>query len=50
MHKTTWVHAFAWNLLFIGIVAKLRGIFESHAPLGYQDASGFHYGVKKAVD
>jgi hypothetical protein len=49
MHKTTWLHAFALNLLFIGIVAKLRSIFESHVPVGYQDESGFHYGVKKAL-
>jgi len=48
MYKT-WLHAFALNLLFIGIAAKLRSILESHVPLGYQDESGFHYGVKKDV-
>jgi len=47
MHKTTWLHAFAFNLLLIGIMAKLRSIFESHAPLGYEDESGFHFGVQK---
>ena len=46
MHKTL-LHAFALNLLFIGIIAKLRSMFESHVPLGYQDESGFHYGVKR---
>jgi hypothetical protein len=46
MHKT-WLPAFALNLLLIGIMAKLRGIFESHVPLGYQDESGFHFGVQK---
>jgi len=49
MHKT-WLHAFALNLLFIQIVAKLRNIYDSHIPLGYQDETGFHYGVKKASD
>jgi hypothetical protein len=49
MHKT-WLHAFALNLLLIGIMAKLRSIFESHVPLGYQDESGFHFGVKKTRD
>jgi hypothetical protein len=49
MHKT-WLHAFALNLLFIGIIARLRNIFESHVPVGYQDETGFHYGVQKAKD
>lgn len=47
MHKT-WLHAFALNLLFIGIIAKLRNLLESHVPLGYQDEAGFHLGVKKS--
>jgi hypothetical protein len=49
MYKT-WLHAFALNLLFLGIAAKLRNMFESHVPLGYQDENGFHYGVKKTRD
>lgn len=47
MHKT-WLHAFALNLLFISIVAKLRSMFEAHVPLGYQDETGFHYGIERA--
>jgi len=46
MYKT-WLHAFALNLLFITIGAKLRKFYESHVPLGYQDETGFHYGVKR---
>ena len=49
MHKT-WLHAFALNLLIIAIVAKLRSIFESHVPVGYQDELGFHFGVQKTQD
>jgi hypothetical protein len=48
MHKT-WLHAFALDLLLISIVAKLRSFYQSHVPLGYQDETGFHYGVKKPV-
>jgi hypothetical protein len=49
MHKT-WLHAFALNLLLIAVAAKLRGLLASHVPLGYQDQSGFHFGVKQAQD
>ena len=44
MHRT-WLHAFALNLLFIAVIAKLRDMFNSHVPLGYQDESGFHFGA-----
>jgi len=47
MYKT-WLHAFALNLLFIGLIAKLRSVLESHVPQGYQDEGGFHYGVNKS--
>lgn len=49
MHKT-WLQAVALNLLFIAIIAKLRGVVFSHVPLGYQDDSGFHYGVEQTQD
>ena len=35
------------NLLFIALAAKLREMFESKIPLGYQDQTGFHFGIKK---
>jgi len=35
------------NLLIFGLAAKLREILESKIPLGYQDQTGFHFGVKR---
>jgi hypothetical protein len=35
------------NLLIFGLAAKLREVFESKIPLGYQDTTGFHFGVKR---
>jgi len=49
MHKT-WLHTFALNLLFVGIIAKLRSAIANHVPVGYQDESGFHLGVKQTQD
>jgi hypothetical protein len=35
------------NLLILGLIARLRQLMESKIPLGYQDETGFHYGVKR---
>lgn len=35
------------NLLVFGLAAKLREVLESRIPLGYQDQTGFHFGVKR---
>jgi hypothetical protein len=35
------------NLLVLGLVARLREVLESKIPLGYQDETGFHFGVKR---
>jgi hypothetical protein len=35
------------NLLIFGLAAKLREMIESKIPLGYQDQTGFHFGVKR---
>jgi hypothetical protein len=35
------------NLLILGLAAKLRQLIERKIPLGYQDETGFHYGVKR---
>jgi len=35
------------NWLIFGLAARLREMFESKIPLGYQDTTGFHYGVKR---
>ena len=49
MHKT-WLHAFTLNLLLIAIAAKISTLLARHVALGYQDESGFHFGVKKTQD
>jgi hypothetical protein len=36
------------GLVFHGIVAKLRNVVRIDVPVGYQDETGFHYGVKQA--
>ena len=40
----------AWNgfQLPIRIIAKLRGVIEFHAPVGYEDETGFHYNRKSS--
>ena len=35
------------NLLIFALGAKLRELMESKIPLGYQDQTGFHFGVKR---
>jgi hypothetical protein len=35
------------NLLILGLAAKLREMLEDKIPLGYQDQTGFHFGVKR---
>jgi len=35
------------NGLFFRFVARLRQVIENKIPLGYQDETGFHYGVKR---
>ena len=43
-HKP-WSHAAA-GFSPSGIMAKLRNAVKNHIPVGYQDETGFHYGVK----
>jgi len=38
----------SFGLMFHGIVAKLRSAVRIDIPIGYQDETGFHYGVKQA--
>ncbi len=47
MNKT-WLQIIAVNLLLVGILAKLRAAMKTHIPLGYQDETGFHYGVQRS--
>lgn len=32
-----------------GLMAKLRNLVKLEIPVGYQDETGFHYGVKSAA-
>jgi len=34
------------ELMFHGIIAKLRNAIRLEIPIGYQDETGFHMGVK----
>ena len=40
----------AWNKFIspVRMVARLRATIESHAPVGYEDESGFHYSRKSS--
>ena len=44
MHKT-WLHTMVLNLLIVGILAKLHIAIRNCVPIGYQDETGFHFGV-----
>jgi hypothetical protein len=48
LHKTSFLLTAAMNLLFVGLIAKLMQSLNKHAPVGYQDATGFHFGVRKS--
>ena len=41
-----WSHAGSAGISTTGLVAKLRNLVKIEAPVGYQDETGFHYGVK----
>ncbi|MDB6109349.1 MAG: hypothetical protein JWR69_1099 [Pedosphaera sp.] len=34
------------TVFFTGILAKLQDVIEMYMPLGYEDETGFHFGVK----
>jgi hypothetical protein len=46
MHKS-WLQFVVVNLLLVGILARLRAAIENRIPLGYQDETGFHFGVQE---
>jgi hypothetical protein len=45
--KTWFLMTAAMNLLLIGLIAKLLDSIKNRAPVGYQDESGFHFGVRR---
>lgn len=44
-HKT-WSHSGSFGFSPAGIIARLKNAIKSNVPVGYQDDSGFHYGLK----
>jgi len=47
-NKTSFLITAAMNIFFVGLMAKLLDNLNKHAPVGYQDESGFHLGAKKS--
>ena len=45
VNKTSLLMTAALNLFFFGLMAKLLESLNKHAPVGYEDESGFHFGV-----
>jgi hypothetical protein len=45
-NKTTLLMTAAMNIFFVGLIAKLLDSLNKRAPVGYQDESGFHFGVR----
>jgi hypothetical protein len=46
-NKTMLMMTSAISILFVAVFAKLMERLNKIAPLGYQDESGFHLGIKK---
>ena len=46
--QKTWSYSGSFGFSPAGIIAKLKNAVKSSVPVGYQDESGFHYGVKPA--
>jgi hypothetical protein len=49
MHKVSILPAMML-LLVAAIAAKVRSMIDAQVPMGYQDETGFHAGVKAAND
>jgi hypothetical protein len=47
MHKP-WPNEAGNGLMLHGIITKLRNMVKIEVPIGYQDETGFHIGVKPA--
>jgi hypothetical protein len=48
IHKP-WLHTGSMGFSFAGMIAKLRNAISIEIPVGYQDETGFHTGVKSAT-
>ena len=47
MTKRQSLFVVAISLMANGLAAKFRAVKEKIIPVGYQDETGFHYGVKR---
>jgi hypothetical protein len=43
-----WLHSAPKTVSLAGLIARFRDSLKSQIPVGYQDESGFHFGVKTA--
>jgi hypothetical protein len=50
MQKTSYYIISHLALIYHAITAKLHAAMENLVPVGYQDESGFHTGVKRSSD
>jgi hypothetical protein len=48
-NKTLLIMTAAINILPVGLLIKLLNRLNKYAPVGYQDESGFHLGVRKSL-
>ena len=44
-----WFHTGTIGFTFSGMIAKLRNAVNIEIPVGYQDETGFHTGVKSSA-
>jgi len=44
-NKTS-LYAVLMTVLFAGIIARIHAALAKHAPVGYQDETGFHLGAE----
>jgi len=48
MASRPWAHTGSFGFSPAAIITKLRNVVKFNVPVGYQDESGFHLGVKSA--
>ncbi len=46
----SWMHTGSTGFSLAGMIAKLRRAVSIEIPVGYQDETGFHTGVKSAAE
>ena len=46
-HRTNYFITAAITMFLVSLMAKLLDGLKKHAPVGFQDESGFHLGVRR---